>query len=112
VLLINKKNKKKWLENGWKMVGKWLENGWKMVGKLLTKEEIMDIDDRVTSCSFDNPDSVDSQYYIKVWFNYKNGHKIFQGRREFVALTKNAIIDDVKSFFRNKNRGFEIVFND
>jgi hypothetical protein len=72
-------------------------------------EEIKKIDDRILSVSIDNPEFENPEYYVKIWFNYSMNESFGKGRKEFVSLCKVTLINDIKTFLKDKNKGFDVI---
>lgn len=78
----------------------------------ITNFEILDIDDRIVGCRIENPDEDDDCYYIKIRFNFIADNMGGLGRHEFTSKDKQDILNQVKLFILDKNKGFKIVLPD
>jgi hypothetical protein len=85
-------------------------------GDMITKEEILNIDNRVKFAYIENPnvEEYDFEYYVKIWFNYilfkpHDEKKIhIDGRKEFVSENKEGLIEKINVFL-NQDNPFKII---
>ena len=77
---------------------------------VVTYDEITAIDSRIKSCMVENPEEDDDEYYAKIWFSYKDnfGTKP-DGRHEFIADTKQKLINAIQYFMTTDKDGWCIV---
>lgn len=77
---------------------------------VVTSDEITSIDSRIKSCMVENPEESDDEYYAKIWFSYKDnfGTKP-DGRHEFIADTKQKLINAIQDFMTTDKDGWCIV---
>lgn len=77
---------------------------------VVTYDEITSIDKRIKSCMIENPEEYGDEYYAKIWFNYKDnfGTKT-DGRYEFIAGTKQKLINAIQDFMKTDKEGWYIV---
>lgn len=73
-------------------------------------EDVYSIDDRIRSIYFENAESPEDLYYIKLWFNYKTSRrdKVSLGHHEFYSLYIEDLYNQIKEFFETKHNGWEI----
>ena len=77
---------------------------------VVTSDEITSIDNRIKSCMVENPEEDGDEYYAKIWYSYKNnfGTKP-DGRYEFIADTKEKLIEAIQDFLKTEKEGWCIV---
>lgn len=77
---------------------------------VVTSDEITSIDNRIKYCMIENPEELNDKYYVKIWFSYKDnfGTKP-DGRHEFIADTKEKLIEAIQDFLITEKEGWCIV---
>ena len=77
---------------------------------VVTSDEITSIDKRIKSCIIENPEEPNDEYYAKIWFSYKDnfGTKP-DGRHEFIADTKEKLLESIQDFLKTEKEGWCIV---
>ena len=75
---------------------------------IITNEEVLDIHDNITGCIIENPNEIDDEYYVKIFFKYlrANGEENTDGRREFISESKEDLLKEVKNFITNFKTNF------
>lgn len=84
--------------------------GYTLLG-VVTTEEIVSIDKRIKSCIVENKEEPDDEIYVKIWFNYSMGDNTVKtdGRQEFVADTKETLIEEIQDFLKVSKDGWCIL---
>lgn len=74
----------------------------------ITKEEILGIHENITSCIIENPNEINDEYYVKIFFKYlrANGKNSTDGRQEFISKSKEDLLKEIKDFITN----FKTIF--
>ena len=81
----------------------------------ITKEEILEIDSRITDCWFENNLEDEPFFYIKIYFRYKYKtgnniiHGLMLGRESFESDNKVEIIEKIKTFMNTPKESWIIV---
>ena len=77
---------------------------------VVTSDEITSIDKRIKSCMIENPEEPNDEYYAKIWFAYKDNFGIKpDGRHEFIADTKEKLLESIQDFLITEKEGWCIV---
>jgi hypothetical protein len=70
---------------------------------MINKHEVKQLDNRIKNCYIENPDQYSDEYYVKIFFKYKNSNDSISdsGRQEFTHTDKNKLLEDIKMFIKN-----------
>lgn len=77
----------------------------------LSYAEVKRIDERIKSCTIENPDLENQEYYVKIYFNYRSRQEKEPqlGKREFIDSNKTILINEIISFLQDQTKGFDII---
>lgn len=84
------------------------KNNYRVLSGVITPKEITSIDNCIKSCVIENPEDFEDKFYVKIWFNYKTKKRDLEtdGRKEFIASTKETLIREIQDFLKSVKDGW------